>query len=148
MFLEILLISQENICARVSILIKLQASGLQLYLKNALAQVFSCEFWEISKSTFFTEHLWTTASEYEKVVDRHNFAYLCNYFDKNLRSTTLAVTSICRMIKNLEFLSIAVLKHFFNKCGYYCLKHACRSLIFALACSRNEITFYFTGSEK
>ena len=24
--------------------------------------MFSCEFWEISKNTFFTEHLWTTAS--------------------------------------------------------------------------------------
>ena len=26
--------------------------------KETLAQVFSCEFFEISKSTFFTEHLW------------------------------------------------------------------------------------------
>ena len=25
------------------------------------ARVFSCEFCEISKNTFFTEHLWTTA---------------------------------------------------------------------------------------
>ena len=25
-------------------------------------QVFSCEFCEISKNTFFTEHLWTSAS--------------------------------------------------------------------------------------
>ena len=30
--------------------------------KETLAQVFSCEFYEISKKTFFTEHLWTTAS--------------------------------------------------------------------------------------
>ena len=30
--------------------------------KETLAQVFSCEFCEISKNTFFTEHLWTTAS--------------------------------------------------------------------------------------
>ena len=30
--------------------------------KETLAQVFSCEFCEISKSTFFTDHLWTTAS--------------------------------------------------------------------------------------
>ena len=29
---------------------------------GTLAQVFSCEFCEISKNTFFTEHLWTTAS--------------------------------------------------------------------------------------
>ena len=27
-----------------------------------LAQVFSCEFCKISKNTFLTEHLWTTAS--------------------------------------------------------------------------------------
>ena len=31
--------------------------------KEKLAQVFSCEFCEISKNIFFTEHLWTTASE-------------------------------------------------------------------------------------
>ena len=29
---------------------------------QTLAQVFSCEFCEISKNTFFTEHLWETAS--------------------------------------------------------------------------------------
>ena len=31
-------------------------------LQETLAQVFSCEFCEISKNTFFTEHLWKTAS--------------------------------------------------------------------------------------
>ena len=30
--------------------------------KETLTLVFSCEFYEISKNTFFTEHLWTTAS--------------------------------------------------------------------------------------
>ena len=30
--------------------------------KEILAQVFSCEFCEISKNTFFTEHLWSTSS--------------------------------------------------------------------------------------
>ena len=29
--------------------------------KESLAGVFSCEFCEISKSTYFTEHLWATA---------------------------------------------------------------------------------------
>ena len=33
------------------------------YDDSPLAQVFSCEFCKISKNTFFTEHLWTTASE-------------------------------------------------------------------------------------
>ena len=31
---------------------------------GALARVFSCEFCQIFKNTFFTEHLWTTASTY------------------------------------------------------------------------------------
>ena len=31
--------------------------------KEILTQVFSCEFCEIPKKTFFTEHLWTTASQ-------------------------------------------------------------------------------------
>ena len=43
--LEISQNSQEYICARVSFLIKLQ--------KETLAQVFSCEFSEVSKSTFY-----------------------------------------------------------------------------------------------
>ena len=61
-FLKISQNSQENTCARVSFLIKLQASGLQLYQKETLAQGFSCESCEISIDTFFTEHLWMTAS--------------------------------------------------------------------------------------
>ena len=37
-----------------------QSSDLRLstLLKKTLAQVFSCEFCDISKNTFFTEHLW------------------------------------------------------------------------------------------
>ena len=31
-------------------------------LKKRLAQVFSCEFWEIFKNTFFIKQLWATAS--------------------------------------------------------------------------------------
>ena len=33
-----------------------------IFKKETLAQVFFYEFCEISKNTFFTEHLWTTAS--------------------------------------------------------------------------------------
>ena len=39
------------------------AKACNFIKKETLAQVFSCEFREISNSTFFTEHLWTTASE-------------------------------------------------------------------------------------
>ena len=55
MFLTISQNSWENICARASFLIK-------FIEKETLAQVFSCAFCEIFKSTFFTEHLRGTAS--------------------------------------------------------------------------------------
>ena len=32
--------------------------------KETLAQLFSCEFCELSRNTFFTEHVWTAASVY------------------------------------------------------------------------------------
>ena len=61
MFLEISQNSQGNTCARVSFLIKLQAKACR-FIKKTLAQKFFCEFYEISKNTCFTEHVWTTAS--------------------------------------------------------------------------------------
>ena len=55
---------QENTCARISSLTKLQATHVEvkapvpesvcnIIKKETLAQVFSCEFHEISKSSFF-----------------------------------------------------------------------------------------------
>ena len=41
----------QKTCTRASFLIK----------KETLAQVFSCEFYEIFKDIFSTEHLWLTA---------------------------------------------------------------------------------------
>ena len=41
---------------------KLQGLACDFIKKDTLAQVFSCEVCEISKNTFFTEHLWATAS--------------------------------------------------------------------------------------
>ena len=43
---------------------KLQAGAFKLIKKETLAQVFFCGICEIIKNTFFTEHLWTTASAY------------------------------------------------------------------------------------
>ena len=41
-------------------------------LRQALAQVFSCEFREISKNTFLTEHVWATTSFiFSKVAGLH-----------------------------------------------------------------------------
>ena len=37
------------------------------FKKQTLAHVFSCEFYETSKNTIFTEHLWTNASAQSSV---------------------------------------------------------------------------------
>ena len=52
LFLEISQNSQENTCARFSFLIKFQAGACNFIKIETLAQVFSCEFCEISKNTF------------------------------------------------------------------------------------------------
>ena len=69
-FVEISQHSQKNTCARASFLIKLQAQACNFFKKEALAQVFSCECCDISKNTFFTEHVWKTAS----IIRQYNFA--------------------------------------------------------------------------
>ena len=53
MFLEVSQNSQENTCARVSFLIKLQTEACNFIKKETLTQVFSYEFCEISKNIFF-----------------------------------------------------------------------------------------------
>ena len=62
-FLKISQNSQEKTCAKVSLLIKLQASACNYIKKETPAQMFSCELCEIIKNIFFTEHLRVTASE-------------------------------------------------------------------------------------
>ena len=61
-FLEISQNLQESTCARASFLIK----ACNFIKKETLAQVFSCEFCEISNNTIFTEHLWWLLLEHEK----------------------------------------------------------------------------------
>ena len=51
-FLKVLQNSQENICARVSFLMKMQAEACNFIKKETLAQVISCKFCEIFKDTF------------------------------------------------------------------------------------------------
>ena len=63
MFLENSQNSQENTYASVSFLINLHASAQV----QTLVQMFSCEFYEISKNTFFKEHLRATASVKRKL---------------------------------------------------------------------------------
>ena len=42
---------------------ELMPDACNLIEKDTLAEVFSYDFCEISKNTFFTEHFWTTASK-------------------------------------------------------------------------------------
>ena len=53
--------------------------------KETLAKVFACEFYEICKKSFFTEHLWTTTSE--NTCNFTLFAYL--FEDEDARSFNL-----------------------------------------------------------
>ena len=56
------------------------------FKKATMAQEFSCEFCDISKNTFFTEHLWTTAS-----VTLHISRYCCTR-TRNFSKTILTKT--------------------------------------------------------
>ena len=65
-FLEISQNSQENTCARVSFLRKLQTEACNFIKRETLAQVFSCEFYKISKNTFSYRTPPVAASENKK----------------------------------------------------------------------------------
>ena len=67
MLLEIWQNSQENTCTRVSFLIKLQG--------------FFCQ---TSKSNFFTEHLWTTAS-HRRSIEQMFWKRFAKFTEKHLR---------------------------------------------------------------
>ena len=57
--------------AHVTIFQRIILEACNFIEKEASAQVFSCEFCEISKNTFFTENVWTTDSlfrNFSKIV--------------------------------------------------------------------------------
>ena len=67
--------------------------------RQALAQVLSCKFCEIFKNTFFTEHLWTTASmtlKYEILIvtSSHQRCSIKKSFLKDF--TTFAGKHLCQ----------------------------------------------------
>ena len=61
-FLQISQDSQENTCARVF-----------------SWQIFSCEFSEIWKTTFFTKHLWATAPVFRTMSNMYDRRFLWKY---------------------------------------------------------------------
>ena len=95
-FLEISQNSQENTCARVSFLINLPQT-CNFIKKETLAQVFSCEFCEISKKTLFTEHLRESASQGK------------TFSDSNDKSVNKASRKILLLVRNMSFPKITMI---------------------------------------
>ena len=111
MFSKTLKNSQENKCARVSFLIKLQASGLRpatLLKKRASAQLFPREFCEIFKNTFSSEHLRATDSEPDQTFKIDHFAIIVNgwiYLKKKTDSSTGVFKKVFwKIFKNIYFI--------------------------------------------
>ena len=56
--------SSHQRCSVKKLFLKVSQNSQENFIKKeTLAQMFSCEFCETFENTFFTEHLWTTASE-------------------------------------------------------------------------------------
>ena len=78
-FLEISQNSQEGLIFNTVAGLRPETSNF--IKKETLAQVFSCEFCEMSKNTFLTEHHWTTASRLWSIF-RGNFDTECISLNK------------------------------------------------------------------
>ena len=103
-FFEISQNSQENSCAKVSFLIKLHALACNFIKKETLAQVFSCEFSEISKNTFCYRTPLVAASEL-----LNQFWFLSNIIlRKNIKIITSQLNIM--LMKIIPFLSYYVCK--------------------------------------
>ena len=82
---------QENTCARVSFLIKLQAWPATLFLKKTLAQVVSCEFCDVSKNTFSYRTTLVAASGFSQSLwqQKAPMHLSSKYFNKILTFTEI-----------------------------------------------------------
>ena len=84
---------------------QLQVKACNFIKKETLAQVFSCEFCEISKNTLFTEHLWTAASDISLLDftnDDHLFSFCILRFARNFQVTQPAFTCSKLTLETLE----------------------------------------------
>ena len=117
--------------------------------KEALAQVFSCEFCEVSKNTFFAEHLWTTACgmNRNKIMQSKN-RYVCIYCHARVvfafnNKSILFLLIIASVTEAIEVLGLVLgfckdcIADFFKKSGgglifSFLLKHAFKTKIFHL----------------
>ena len=108
-FLDISQNSQENNCARVSFLIKLETSVVQLYYCKTLAQVFSCEFCKIFKNTFsyrtpfLTERLWWLFTQILLLVEQVRILKLENEKLQEERKAQLNIVKRLTENQNSDF---------------------------------------------
>ena len=98
-FLKLSQNSQNNTCARIPFLMKLQADEACSYIKKEpLAQVFSCEICEFFKKTVFTEHFrWLFLHEVDNEVYDHNYfisKLSCIFSQRNLTFISTYIVSI------------------------------------------------------
>ena len=108
-FLKISQNTGENICARVSFLIKLQADACEFIKKETLAQVFSCEFSEIFQRNLFPQN--TSGGCYS------NEQYT-NCKKNNSQDSVLQINNIDLLIRDKKIPTPSFL---IKKAGY-CLK--------------------------
>ena len=89
--------------------------------QNSQAQVFSCEFWEISKNICFTEHVWATASGIPKYGSQSSKDYLQRkWFSKHINWMPTTLTKMNSFIGNFQdfclyFIHILIVFNTFRK---------------------------------
>ena len=83
--------------------------------KETLAQVFSCEFCETSKNTFFTEQLWTKPTLEESQFDTAIIQVGLNELLKNTTCTEDLLQNILKIAASCKIHDIS--KIFCLKCS-------------------------------
>ena len=69
---------------------KVAGAACNFIKKETLSQVLSCEFCAISKNTFFTEHVWATASDHRLLL---NYTIEENNYSSQEYESTILVAS-------------------------------------------------------
>ena len=97
-------ISQEISC--VGVFFNIVPGSRKLYWKDTPTQVFSCEFWELSKNNYFVEDLWTAGSEtparlLSSVAASDSFRFPASNFIKKETPEKMLICEFCNIFKNI-----------------------------------------------
>lgn len=94
--------SQEKICVSVYFSIKMQLSISSFIRKSTLIQVFSCEFYENFKSSFFTEQPWAAASKLSAKLQICCISYISIIHQLRILQIILAETKYYSLASDLQ----------------------------------------------